>query len=611
MEDKLLKLLYDEHVITDEQYQQVIAECRHSSVSLETALEKLDILDEEGLLSFLSEKFRMPLVNWDAYQPDPDLFTIIPKHIASKYTIFPYAIERGKRQNKITLAIANPLNVAMIEDDISFMTGSIVKTEIASTRAILNAIQTYYAASGLPGEASESQTPQEKSLAVQPVTPCGIVEFDALLPDLLSSLEIEEEADVLAGLDRDHPSTKYLVELLELAVERGFSEIHIDPYGQEQRVRFCLHGMLHHHTVIPDHIGRGIVQRLRRIPRSSEFSSLKKEQLEWRGGFMTTSIQEKTLTVIFSIYPGITGEKIRLQIKQGMLPANIEALGVDANKSKVLERIFSKPQGLLLLVSPPKQGRTTTLHTFLQQFVTTEKVAISVEKMIESVLPKIIQIPLQPEMSFQDWYTLLSYHAPELLALEGLDSPLLEQLSVEFAAGSLVLTSFMASDFTDGLCAFLTHFCETCTKHREKRLLSLLDSLSGILSQRLVRTICPHCKEDVSPSESDLDLLHWLTSTNGSDELRSVYSGKGCHECLETGYAGRTGIFEIIKPDKGLKQFLLQSQPLSSFQVRDFLSEMSVDTMKYQAFQRIQQGITSVAEIRRVFFSREFKDIKP
>ena len=123
MEDKLLKLLYDDHVITDEQYQQVLEECKNSSVSPDAALENLNILDEEGLVRFLSEKFRMPIVNWDAYQPDPELLDIIPDHIASKYTIFPYAIERGKRQNKITLAIANPSNMSAIEGDISFMTG--------------------------------------------------------------------------------------------------------------------------------------------------------------------------------------------------------------------------------------------------------------------------------------------------------------------------------------------------------------------------------------------------------------------------------------------------------------------------------------------------------
>ena len=362
MEDKLLKLLYDDHVITDEQYQQVLEECKNSSVSPDAALENLNILDEEGLVRFLSEKFRMPIVNWDAYQPDPELLDIIPDHIASKYTIFPYAIERGKRQNKITLAIANPSNMSAIEGDISFMTGSIVKTEIASTRAILHAIRTYYPKTGTPAGVSASQMQQEKSLVAQPLAPCGIVEFDSLLPELLSSLDIEEEGDILAGLDRDHPSTKFLMELLELAVERRFSEIHIDPYGQEQRVRFCLHGLLHQHTFIPDHVGRGIAQRLRRMTQHIDISSPKKDQPTWKGNFTTNSIHGKSLRILFSIYPGMTGEKILLKLKDGTLPSTIETLGIRYKRFKSFgTRSSVNRKDSFCLSVPPKQGRTTDL----------------------------------------------------------------------------------------------------------------------------------------------------------------------------------------------------------------------------------------------------------
>ena len=130
MEDKLLKLLHDDHIITDEQYQRVAQECKKSHVSSDSVLEQLGILEEQQLLKFLSEKFRMPVVDWEAYTVDQELLELIPKHVATKYTVFPYAYERGRRQGKITLAIANPSNIVAM-DDISFMTGCIVKTEIS------------------------------------------------------------------------------------------------------------------------------------------------------------------------------------------------------------------------------------------------------------------------------------------------------------------------------------------------------------------------------------------------------------------------------------------------------------------------------------------------
>ncbi|GAK60252.1 type IV pilus assembly protein PilB [Candidatus Vecturithrix granuli] len=605
--DKLLKLLCDEHVITEEQYQRVLKECENSAKSFDTILEQSGFLREEALLDFLGEKFHLSVVNWDTYQPDPDLLALIPEHIASKYTIFPYAIERGRRQNKITLAIANPLNLSAIESDISFMTGSIVKTEIASTRAILDAIRTYYGTSETAPRVPDVQARQEKRVILSKVMPSGFAEFDALLPELLDAADLEAEEDVLAELDHEHPSTKFLIELLGIAVDRGFSEIHIDPYGQEQRIRFRLHGVLHEHASIPEQIGRGILQRLRRMSQRAELSpitttGMKNKQGSWSGSFSTTYIQGKFLTVHFTTYPSISGEKVLLKIKNGVFPENIDTLGFDENSSKVLERILSKPQGLLLLVSPPNHGKTTTLRTILRQFVQPEKVAISVEPMVEVILPHVIQIPYDPQTAYQDWYAILSYHAPDFLALNNLEHPLLEQLALEFASSAIVLASFTAHDSADGLCTFLTRLGDIFDKQAQKGLLLALDSLGGIVSQRLIRTICPHCKEKVALSNSDQEFLHQFTTTGGEFDYRAAYVGKGCSECLETGYSGQTGLFEIMKLDKSLKQFLLQSQPLSSFQVRSFLAEMSIDTMKSQAFQKIQQGVTSVAEIRRVLF---------
>lgn len=604
--DKLLKLLCDESLITGEQYQQVLKECENSTSSFDTILEKFGFLREEDLLTFLGEKFHLPVVNWDTYHPDPDLLALIPKQIAAKYTIFPYALERGKRQNKITLAIANPSNVSAI-DDIAFMTGSIVKTEIASTRSILEAIHTYYRPSEAAPEAPEGQSRQEKRVILPKVTPSGFAEFDVLLPELLGTADIEAEEDALTELDHDHPSTKFLVELLAIAVERGFSEIHLDPYKQEQRIRFRLHGVLHEYASISEQIGRGILQRLRKISQRTEFSpgttpGMKNKQESWNGSFSTTFIEGKFLTVHFTTYPSISGEKVLLKIKNGVFPENIDTLGFDENSSKVLERILSKPQGLLLLVSPPNHGKITTLRTILRQFVQPEKVVIAIEPMIEVMLPRIIQIPYDPQVTYQDWYAFLSYHAPDILALNNLEHPLLEQLALEFASNAIVLASFTAHDSADGLCTFLTHLSNIFGKQAQKGLLLALDSLCGIVSQRLIRTICPHCKEELALSDSDQEFLRQLTTTGDELELRAAYAGKGCSKCLETGYSGQTGLFEIMKLDKGLKQFLLQSQPLSSFQVRNFLAEMSGDTMKSKAFRKIQQGITSVEEIRRVLF---------
>ena len=603
MEDKLLKLLYDEHIITNEQHQQVIEKCKKSDLSYDVILEQLGILNEEQLLEFLSEKFRMSVINWELYQPEQELLELIPEQVATKYTVFPFSLERGKRQNKITLAVADPSNVVAASNDISFMTGCIVKIEISSPRAIRKAIQTYYKKQKNVSEVPGGPIQQEERLPSQEFVPCGVAEFDSLLPELLRSTELEEEPDALSGLDRDHPSTKFLFELLDTAVERGFSEIHIEPYGQEQRVRFSLHGFLHKHTLIPEQIGRGIALNLHRIAHRIDSSVLpKREQDFWTGSFYTTHIQGKPLTVVVHFYPTPFGEKVLLKIKNGASSLHLDNLGIGEQALRTLDRILTKPQGLLLVISPPRHGKSTTLYAILRKFCRSEKNGASLEQRIKSLIPEIVQIPFQPQMSYQDWHSLISFSTPDLIALEHSDNPVLGQLAFDLASSALVLASLTASDFADGLCTFLADSLSGLEKQYQEGLPFLLDAINGAVSQRLIRTICPHCKEEVPLSEQDIELLHWLSPRERDPHSISVYSGKGCHECSETGFSGQTGLFEIVKLDKGLKQFLLQSYPLSSFQVREFWTEMSGGAIKQQAFQKICDGTTSLAEIRRVVF---------
>ncbi len=601
----MLKLLHDEHLITDEQYQQVIQECGKSHHSSDIVLEQLGILNEKQLLDFLSKRFRRPVVDWDTYTPDQELLQLVPEEVATKYTVFPYTIERGKPRDKITLAVANPSNVSAI-DDIAFMTGCLVISEIATTLAIQRAIDTYYrgreTGTGIPDRqrrSLEGRIPEEE------FTPSGIREFDSLLTKLARSGELgDEEADVLDGLDRDHPSSGLLFDLLDTAVERGISEIHVDPYGQKYQVRFSVYGVLQRHTVISEQVGRGIALRLQTLTQRTDIPGFStKEQASWTGSFYTTRIRGKFLTVLVSFYPTPFGEKVLLKIKEESALLNVEELGIDGQSLKTLQRILTKPQGLLVLVSAPAHGKTTTLYSMMRKYAQLDMNVVSLEHPIEFFMPGVNQIPFNSQMSNQEWYSLLSYSAPELIVLEKVDTPLMAQLAFELASSALVLISVTAFDLADGLCAFLSYLLAAQGERSHQDTLPLiLDSINGIVAQRLVRTLCPHCKEETSPSEQDRELLRQLATTGREASAVSMYAGKGCHECMETGYRKQTGLFEIIKFDARLEQFFLENQPVASFQLRGFLQEMALDTFKQQGFNAISRGITSPDEIRRVVF---------
>jgi type IV pilus assembly protein PilB len=614
MEDKLLKLLYDDQIITPDQYQQLVQECETSSARPETVLEQFGILKEDEVVEFLSKKFRMSIIDWDEYTVDQELLQMVPEDMAIKYTVFPYFFERGKRGGggKITLAVADPSDVLAI-DDISFRTGCIVKTAISSARAIHQAIQRYYGdhETLLPKISEIDQ--QERIRRTETFLATRIEEFDLLLPRLLRPGELpEEETDVLSDLDQEHPSTKFLFDLLDTAVQGGISEIHIEPYGQEQQVLFRLHGFLQQYTIISEQVGRGIVARLHRIiPRVDTPPLPKAENMPWIGSFHTSQIKGKFLTVLVSFYPTPYGEKTFLKVVDGSSLMPLEDLGVGEKSLKILNRMLAKPEGLLLLVSPPGMGKTTTLYSIIHQFDSSDMNILTLEHPIEVLMPGINQISVDPQMSYQDLYALISYSGPDLLALENIDSALMAHLAFELASSSLVLASFTAFNLTDGFCTFISLMRSALQQaqypmigKQQQEVDSLLfDSINGVVSQRLVRTICSHCKDEVPLSEQDFEFIRWLTAEEeeGIGNF-PLYIGKGCQECMGTGYSGQTGMFEVLKFDKQLRQFLLQKHPITSFQLRQSFLDMPVETLKQQGLQKIRDGITTPEEIRRVVF---------
>jgi type IV pilus assembly protein PilB len=633
MEDKLLKLLYEESVISQEQYQKVAQECEKSSARPETVLEQFGILKEDDVVKFLSKKFRMALVNWDDYTVDQELLALVPESIAIKYTVFPFSLERGKRGGKITLAVADPSDVSAI-DDISFRTGCIVKTVVASARAIHQAIQRHYGEQEALPRIRETDTQQERLSRREKFPLTRIEEFDSLLPRLLSPEEVdEEEMDALSSLDQEHPSTKLLLDLLNTAVEQNISEIHLEPSGQEYRIRLRLYGYLHQHNTIPDQVGRDIAVRLRKIAFCGDSPALspKKEYTPWIGSFYTVQVKGKLLTVLVSFYPTPYGEKMLLKLADGSSLVPLENLGVGEKALKILNRMLTKSEGLLLLVGPPGQGKTTTLHSIIRQFDHAGMNILTLESPVELLMPGINQISFNPQTSYQEWYSLFSYNAPDFVAIENTNNALMARLAFELASSTSVLTSLTALDLTDGLCTFiaLIRSALRLAGRRETSLTPLddntpldtlkgermsalpgasiepllLNSINGMISQRLVRTICPACKEIVTISGQDLELIRWLTANEEHVGSFPIYAGKGCQECMGTGYSGQTGIFEVIKFDKHLKQSLLDNQPISSFNWRQFFTDTPVDTLKKQGLQKLLDGITSLEEIRRTLFT--------
>lgn len=592
MEEKILKLLRDERMITDEQCQQAIKECEKTHARPDDVLDRLKILDAARLLEFLSKKSHVPVVKWETYTPNEELFKLIPKKVAEKYTVFPIAYERGRRQGKITLAVVDPSNVTAI-DDISYLTKCVVKTEVSSSKAVTQAIQRYYPKDAAAGGA-ETPAQQERPLAADEFTPSGIPEIDALVDSLARSGEFAGgETDGLAGLDRAHPAAKLLIDILDKSLERGVSEIHIDPFGAEWRVRFRIDGILSQQASFSDQAARQLAELLHRLARQQDRD-------DETGRFYTSQIRELMASVLVRFYPGAFGEKLLLLLKPGTPRFKIDRLGIDDPSLKMLNRILTKPQGIFLFISPSGHGKTTTLYALFQHLNPAEIPMVSLERTVEACLPHVHQIPISSPRSYQDWYSLLSYLAPDLLSIDSVEDRQMARLAFECSSNTSVLASVTARDVAEGVSIFFSFLDNPQEKRNQQTFSSILDALNGVIAQRLVRKLCPRCKERKSPSEQDIQVIEWLTSGATQDAAFPVYAAKGCHECLETGYHGQTGIFELLKFDKPLKEFLGQQYPISAYQLRQFLADIPMNTFKQQSLQKLREGVTSPEEIRRV-----------
>lgn len=597
MEEKLLKLLYDEHILNDEQYETLQQEQEASGESCEQLLERLNILSEAELLAFLGKRFHLPVLDWDAFNPDEDLLRLVPLEIAQKYMVFPYLKEQGKRQTKLTLAVADPSDIRAT-DDVTFMTGCTIKTALASKRAIREAIQRYYDQAVTQTDQAEEQMQPEGQTGEEMLASTGISAVDSLLSNIFQQLKSEEEdqADPLAALDREHPSTRILFDLLELCVAQRFSEIHIEPRDGQYTIRLSQKGDLREHTTISTPIGQGIATSLRRVLQLPQKGSIPQS-----GSFSTTLVGDRAVQLQLHFYPGIFGEKIQITLKNISELDTLEQLGLDDATLKTLGRLIARPQGLLLLVSPLKHGKTTTLYALLHKLRQSGGQILSLESSVERFLPQVTQVPFSSKNAYQEWCSFIAYQAPQVLAIDHpAEIDLKGRLALEFAPASLVLMTMTAPDMASGICQLiasqrLQHF----SQDSDAGLSLLPDTINGVFSQRLVKTLCPHCKQETSLSQEDLTLIQRLSPSQSSLEHFSNYTAKGCAECRETGYAGQAGIFEVIKFDRGLKQSLLQHQTDCAYHIRQYCAEASLGSMTEQAFRLLREGRSSLSEIRR------------
>ena len=408
----------------------------------------------------------------------------------------------------------------------------------------------------------------------------------------IKSLEIDEDVEKLTELAFEAPVIKYLNNLITKAVDLRATDIHIENYKNKGRVRFRIDGILHDIEFLDENFARAVISRIkllsnlniaeRRLPQDGKFS---------------TRVASIVLDIRVSTIPMVHGEGVVMRLLyRERLSFDIKALGMEKDHYDLALKLISYPYGILLVTGPTGSGKTTTLYSMLTYLNSNEKKIITIEDPVEYQLEGINQIQVKPEigLTFANALRSILRHDPDIIMVGEIRDRETAEISIHSAlTGHLVLSTLHTNDAPSSLFRLIEMGIEEYLINA---------SIIGVIAQRIVRKNCPYCSEEISLDEE-------VRKTYGLDDLQKkwedligepkILKGRGCSQCVNTGYRGRIAIFEIFEYDDELKEAFLKLKSLESF--RKYLKEKrSFRILREDGFMKVLKGITTIPEILRV-----------
>ncbi|MBI4529739.1 MAG: Flp pilus assembly complex ATPase component TadA [Deltaproteobacteria bacterium] len=558
---RLGNLLIDQGLISQEQLQGVLVAQRTTKKRIGQLLIEMGLLIEERLLEVLSKQFALEVLPADIFEMlSPETVKLIPETLARNYSV----IAVGLHDRTLDVATADPVNVVAL-DDLAHATGLRIHFKLASLITIKKAIDRYY-----------SQVSMHQNLE-------EIAQKDVSIS--ISSSNFSEEAVDLAELKQQAdlpPVVKLINHLLYQAVTERASDIHIEPYEENTKVRFRIDGVLYDFTQVPRQLHLAVVSRIKIVANMD----IAERRLPQDGGFKVNSGgQEYDFRV--STLPAIYGEnvEIRLLAKEAVTTQyTLESLGFEPEQLKIFKQAIHRPWGMILITGPTGSGKSTTLHTALKIIRSPRNNIVTVEDPVEYHQPGIQQVQVKPSIGLDFAAALRSIlrQDPDIIMVGEIRDLETAQMALRAAlTGHLIFSTLHTSDAVSTIVRLIDIGIEAHLVAAALRLAA---------AQRLVRKICLKCKEpyDCPPSEQHLfDFLPAPPST--------LYRGRGCVSCRNTGYAGRIAVFEVFPITTKVRQMITEETNLDT--LRACKLEQGMDSLRRSGLNKAAAGVTTVEEV--------------
>ena len=554
--DKLGDILVRDGLITADQLKRALAEQRSSGMRLGYTLVKLGFIEETEITKMLARQYRMPAVDLSRFEVDQKILKLITSDIANKYTVLPL-----KREGRtLTIAIADPNNVAAIED-IKFITRCDIFPVIAGEYTLRNAIDRYYQQS------------------------------DAQLQSLLKSVEdegasdlevVEEQQDEevkASELAEDAPVVKLINGLLTDAVKRGASDIHIEPFEHEMRVRYRVDGALHEVMKPPIKMRAALTSRVkimamlniaeRRVPQDG--------RIKLKMGHRVIDFRVSTLPVLF-------GEKIVLRIlDKGNLTFDLSKFGFEAKAEADLMKAILNPYGMVLVTGPTGSGKTTTLYSALSKINTIDVNIMTAEDPVEYNLMGINQVLVRNEvgMTFAAALKAFLRQDPNIIMVGEIRDLETGSIAIKAAlTGHLVLSTLHTNDAPSTVTRMIDMGIEP---------FNVASAVNLIVAQRLVRRVCVECKQQHEYTDEE---MHAFAI---SRDQGPFFKGTGCDVCNGTGYKGRQGLYEVMSLTSPLRRAILRGA--STEELREEGVREGMLTLRMDGLVKVKKGVTTLEEV--------------
>jgi len=574
------ELLLKEKRITPDQLQEALNYQKANGGKLGFNLVKLGFVKDEELTSLLSKQYGVPSINLAQFEIDPAVIKLIPAETAQKYQIVPLS----RSGATLTIAMTDPTNVFAM-DDIKFMTGYNVEPVVASETAVSEAITRYYAMvkqAATVGATSGGSALEMAAKSIEEMSVSGAEDVE-----VLEDLE-EISAESLEKQGGEAPVIKLVNVVLMSAIQKGASDIHIEPYEKEFRVRYRIDGILYNIMAPPMKMRDAITSRIKIMSKLD----IAEKRLPQDGRIKiryADNGKSKDIDFRVSCLPTLFGEKIVMRLlDKDKLMLDMTKLGFESESLARFEVAIGKPWGMVLVTGPTGSGKTNTLYSSLAKINTPETNIMTAEDPVEFNLPGINQVQVRENIGLNFAAALRSFlrQDPNIILVGEIRDFETAEIAVKASlTGHLVLSTLHTNDAPSTINRLMNMGIEPFL---------VASSVNLICAQRLVRRICANCKADQPMPAQALQQAGF-----SAEDAKTVVpkKGNGCEKCNNTGYKGRVGLYEVMEVTDELRELILVGA--SGLELRRKAMEEGMLTLRMSGLRKVKDGLTTIEEVAR------------